>query len=97
MQTLVHDLIAAAGQDLQLRQWLVALAEDKLLSGKSWHFDKELMEVGQALFTEDFRTYEVQLAAATSDPQAIRQWMKQRYQHTPTLKRSCRLGANKLL
>lgn len=82
MQTIVHDLIAAAGQDQQLRQWLVELAEDKLLSGKAWNFEKELTELGQVLFTEAFRTHEAQLAAAASDPKAIRQWVQQLYQHT---------------
>ena len=77
---LIDELIGTAGQDPQLQQWLVAFAEDKLLSGKHWNFQRELMTLGQEIFAEHFAQHEAQLIAATSDHDALRQFIQQLHQ-----------------
>lgn len=74
---IIDDLLGAAGQDPQLQQWLVAMAEDKLLRGKHWNFKRELAALGHELFSESFGVYEVQLVQVTSDPTALRQFLRQ--------------------
>lgn len=81
LDTIIDDLVAAAGQDQQLRQWLVAFAEDKLLSGKPWNFKRELAALGQELFTESFGVHEAQLVQATSDQATLRWFLQELYQH----------------
>lgn len=76
---LVDDLIAAAGQDVQSRQWLVAFSEDKLLRGKPWNFKRELTSLGRALLTESFGEHEAQLVRATSDPNTLQHFLKSLY------------------
>lgn len=80
LSNLIDELINTAGQDAQLQQWLVAFAEDKLLSGKHWNFQRELMTLGQEVFTEHFAQHESQLVAATSDHDALRQFIQQLHQ-----------------
>ena len=80
LDTIIDDLVAAAGQDKQLQQWLVAFAEDKLLSGKPWNFKRELASLGQELFVESFWVHEAQLVQATSDQVSLRSFLQILYQ-----------------
>ena len=77
---IIDDLVDAAGQDQQLQQWLVAFAEDKLLSGKPWNFKRELAALGQELFAESFWVHEAQLVQATSDQATLRSLLQALYQ-----------------
>ncbi len=81
LATLIDDLVAAAGQDQPLRQWLVAFAEDKLLSGKSWNFKRELATLGQEVFTERFGAHEAQLMQAARNPATLHRFLQRLYQH----------------
>jgi ATP-dependent exoDNAse (exonuclease V) beta subunit len=81
LNTIIDDLVVAAGQHQQLQQWLVAFAEDKLLSGKSWNFKRELADLGQELFSEPFGTHAAQLAQATSNQAALHQFLRALHQH----------------
>lgn len=79
---LIDELINTAGQDPQLQQWLVSFAEDKLLSGRHWNFQRELTNLGQEIFSEHFGQHEAQLVAATSDHATLRQFVHQLHQRT---------------
>ena len=80
LRRLIDDLVAGASQDPQLQQWLVDFAEDKLLSGKHWSFQRELATLGHELFAESFGQHEAALLAATEDHSALRQFVQQLYQ-----------------
>ncbi len=81
MASIVNDLITAAGQDEQLRAWLVEFAEDKLLSGKNWDFKRELAVLGNELFNETFNARKAALLQATHDKAILRRFVQQLYQH----------------
>ena len=81
LNTIIDDLVAAAGQNQPLQQWLVAFAEDKLLSGKSWNFKRELAALGQELFAESFGAHAAQLVQATSNQAALHQFLRALHQH----------------
>ncbi|MHA7877457.1 MAG: UvrD-helicase domain-containing protein [Bacteroidota bacterium] len=76
LATIIDDLIIAADQNAQLQRWLVAFAEEKLLSGKSWNLQQELMVLGGELFDESFREHEAQLVQAISQPGALTHFLK---------------------
>lgn len=80
LSRLIDELVGTAGQDPQLQQWLVAFAEDKLLSGKHWNFQRELTALGQEIFAEHFAQHEAQLVAATSDHAVLHQFVQQLHQ-----------------
>jgi ATP-dependent helicase/nuclease subunit A len=80
LDTIIDDLVATADQDQQLQQWLVAFAEDKILSGKPWNFKRELAALGQELFAESFWVHEAQLLQATSDQTILRSFLQMLYQ-----------------
>jgi ATP-dependent helicase/nuclease subunit A len=80
LDTIIDDLVATTSQDQQLQQWLVAFAEDKLLSGKPWNFKRELTALGQELFAESFWVHEAQLVQATSDQATLRSFLQAIYQ-----------------
>ncbi|MEM7383190.1 MAG: UvrD-helicase domain-containing protein [Bacteroidota bacterium] len=71
LDTIIGELIATAGHDKQLQQWLVAFAEHRVRTGKHWEFERELKRLGYELFTEVFSAQEAQLAHALSDPKAL--------------------------
>ncbi|MEM9417201.1 MAG: UvrD-helicase domain-containing protein [Bacteroidota bacterium] len=76
----IDALIRSASQDPQLQQWLVSFAEDKLLSGKHWNFQRELAVLGYEIFAESFGQHEAQLIATTSDHATLRQFVQQLHQ-----------------
>lgn len=80
LSTIIDDLVVAAGQDSQLQHWLVAFAEDKLLSGKSWNFKRELTVLGQELFKESFREHEAKLAQVISNPSTLTHFLQALHQ-----------------
>ena len=79
-----QTLINTASQSPLLRQWLVAFAEDKLLNGQHWDFERELLALGWELLAEPFSMYEAQLRQVMQDPDAIRQLLKQLHQQIHT-------------
>jgi ATP-dependent helicase/nuclease subunit A len=76
LTAIVDDLVASAGQNQQLQQWLVAFAEDKLLRGKTWNFKRELADLGQELFKEPFGTHAAQLLQATNSQAALHHFLR---------------------
>lgn len=71
LDTIISELIAAASHDKQLRQWLAAFAEHRMLAGRHWEFEKELKVLGYELFTEAFSRQEAQLVRAIGDKKVL--------------------------
>ncbi len=93
LDTLIDELVEAAGQDTQLRQWLITFAEEKLLSGKHWHFRRELATLGQELFSESFGAQQEALVQATTDQTVLHHFAQQLSQCITTFEQQLqRLG-----
>ena len=54
LEQCIQAVIEDAGQDLQLRNWLVEFATKRLLNGQNWDFKKELTALGNEIFAENF-------------------------------------------
>jgi ATP-dependent helicase/nuclease subunit A len=81
LNTIIDDLVASAGQNQQVQEWLVAFAEDKLLRGKTWNFKRELAGLGKELFTESFGIHAAQLVQATNSQTALHQFLRVLHKH----------------
>jgi ATP-dependent exoDNAse (exonuclease V) beta subunit len=81
LATVIDDLVVSAGQDQQLQQWLVRFAEEKLLSGRTWNFKRDLAALGRELFTESFGVNEAQLVRAMRDSATLHRFLQVLYQH----------------
>lgn len=80
LNTIIGELIAMAGHDKRLQQWLVAFAEHRALTGKHWEFTKELKSLGYELFTEAFSAQEAQLVHALSEKKALDMFLSKLHQ-----------------
>lgn len=81
---LIDDLVQSASSSSSLRRWLVAFAQNKLLSGQHWNFRRELTALGNELFSESFAIHEAQLIPLTRDRSGMRrllQRLDQRISH----------------
>jgi ATP-dependent exoDNAse (exonuclease V) beta subunit len=67
LEDIIDNVISASNKDQQLHKWLVSFAENKILSGKSWHFKQALKQLGYELFTENFGQQERLLVEAVDD------------------------------
>lgn len=72
---LIDEVIDSASQDPALQQWLVTLAEHKLLKGKNWHFKRELYSLGLELFKEAFSLQEADFIQATQDKDRLHHFL----------------------
>ncbi|MEM7055937.1 MAG: UvrD-helicase domain-containing protein, partial [Bacteroidota bacterium] len=76
LDLIINELIATASHDKQLKQWMVAFAEYKLLEGKTWDFKRELKALGHEIFTETFSVQEAQLGRAISDKTSLNAFLQ---------------------
>jgi ATP-dependent exoDNAse (exonuclease V) beta subunit len=67
LDEVIEKVIGSANYNTKLQKWLITFAKHKLLSGKSWHFKKELGTLGAELFKEVFSLQEAELMHAISN------------------------------
>lgn len=80
VDTIVREVVATAGHDQQLQEWLVAFAAHRVRAGRYWEFTKELKRLGYGLFTEAFGVWEAQLTEALGDRKALDVFLGKLYQ-----------------
>ncbi len=61
---LVEQLVADVAHDQALRKWLEAFADERLQSGKSWDFRRDVEQLAKEIFREAFRNFETEMKEA---------------------------------
>lgn len=67
MDQVIDNLFLDVDNDDNLRKWLIRFAESKIKEGKSWNFKKDILELGDEVFKEDFKTFDKALIHKLSD------------------------------
>ena len=70
----VDQLVDGLGDDRDLLNWLTRFAEDKILEGKSWDFRRDLLELGNELFRENFSCNAENIINAIADRKKMKEF-----------------------
>src|SRR5690554_4920981 len=71
LERLVDRLILKVGEDQRLHRWLVDFADEKIREGKSWDIRRNITELGEQIFQEDFKKHQQEIKQFLKDPQNI--------------------------
>ncbi len=71
LSEVVEMLIMDIGENKSLKNWLVQFAREKVDAGKSWDIKKDITNLGNEIFKEEFKAIEKDILKISEDPKAI--------------------------
>lgn len=71
LSEVVESLLMEIGNNKSLKNWLIQFAKEKVDAGQSWDITKDIKELGQEVFKEQFKAIEKDILKLNKDPDFI--------------------------
>ncbi len=69
-------LMSSIGDDINLKNWLLRFAEEKIIEGKDWNFNRELHQLGSEIFSEKYQDITGGYKRAEAEKEKIPEYLK---------------------
>lgn len=70
----VDKMIFELDANLDLKDWLVSFAEEKIVEGSNWNFDRDIERLGREVFKENFKEFGETLIKKITDKQFLNEY-----------------------
>ncbi|MFO7829555.1 MAG: UvrD-helicase domain-containing protein [Bacteroidales bacterium] len=77
LSQVVDGLLLDLDENKELREWVSALAGDKIEQGKKWDFKEDILNLAREIFKEEFKNFDKQLVKKMSDKDFLKNYIKE--------------------
>jgi ATP-dependent helicase/nuclease subunit A len=79
LEEAINRLFFTSDEDMSLREWLVSFAVNRTEEGKSWNFKKDISDLGNQVFKEEFKEYSDKIAGKLNDKEFLKTYLSDLY------------------
>ena len=70
----VEQMIFELESNPELKNWLVSFAEEKIVEGNTWNFDRDIERIGRETFKENFKEFDNKLIEKITNKQFLQEF-----------------------